>query len=180
MLIDTYEEKHMATIARALTSPQPKQSWRTPDGRWWTPRSVLQGYHPRISDAWAWLLIHYWVVSEELKVLHFDLPSPLYRHSTDEPAWTAIEAEFGPGELEPEAVVGRADAIYEGPLFVEFGSCPPIKFALNLMLSDETHWMIVPYSCKYAFVFVPTSKFRGGRSAAEMVSDNRKERGRQP
>lgn len=159
MIIDAFEQEHATRLAKFAKSLLPKSSWRTPD-RSWTPQDVLRGFHPRVSDRWAWLLLHYWIVNGDVEVLHTALPAPLWRHDPVDPAWTFIEQTFGPGELEPVVPLGRADlacAVENGRLVVEFGTCFPAKFVLNFATTARsTHAMIVPHGCSYAFTFVGT------------------------
>jgi hypothetical protein len=165
-LIDDFERAHLREFAECGNLALPKKTWRTPDGRWWTPQAVLKGWRPRLSDQWACLALHYWVVKGQVSTQHVELPNPLGWHAPDDPAWAYIEQRYG--SIDPLAYpFGRADLACphesdEAALMVEFGSCAPVKFVLNLGHSfapiANTHWMIVPYGCNYAFAFVPKSQ----------------------
>lgn len=161
--LDIFERARLREFADYEAITLPKQTWQTPDRQWWTPQTVLKGWRPRISDHWAWVTLHAWVVADEVTVMHVELPEPLVNHQPTDEAWSFIDYVFGPGEMEPLAYpIGRADLFCDGdetqaPLMVEFGTCAPVKFVLNLGHNWCTHWMLVPYGCPYAFVFVATS-----------------------
>lgn len=160
-LLDQFEQTHAGTFARFATFLLPSSSWRTPDGRNWVPQDVLRAWgSARVSDRWAFVMLHTWIVQKRVTVEHAELPAPLRWHDETDPAWAAIVREYGPGVTEPFATFGRADLACEGKdgteplLMVEFGTCAPAKFVLNLGLSTpSTHWMIVSYGAPYAFVF---------------------------
>jgi hypothetical protein len=156
-LIDTIERTNLQELAAYADVPLPKRTWRTPDRRWWTPQMVLSGWRKRISDHWAWLALHTWVVEGQVVVRHLELPTPLNKHSASDPAWAFIDQHYGPGESTPLThPAGQADlACRGGKIIVEFGTCAPVRFVLNLGCSANVHWMLVPYGCDYAFVFVP-------------------------
>jgi hypothetical protein len=172
-LIETFEHSHLREFAEYESVALPEKTWRTPDHRWWTPQSVLKGWGSRISDHWAWITLHCWIVEKRVMVMHVELPGPLGCHMPDDPTWAFVDRRYGPGETEPLAhPIGRADlACYDDRdkilLMIEFGTCAPAKFILNLghsccpvgnshplYLVEGTHWMIVPYGCAYAFVFI--------------------------
>lgn len=160
-LIEAFERGHINAFAEVAKTVLPKVSWCTPDKTRWTPQKILHAWGPgRMSDHWAYLILHRWVASNKVEVAHVDLPSPLRFHNPTDEAWRYIEKTYGGGEdsREPEALIGRADLACAGTptLMVEFGTCAPVKFVLNLGLSDA-HWMLVPYECKYAFVFIPVN-----------------------
>jgi len=159
-LMEDFERSHLRTFAEYEDIPLPKRTWRTPDGQWWTPQSILEGWQRRISDHWAWLTLHCWIVQDDVDVTHVELPAPLRRHEPIDPAWTYVDQLYGPGIREADAhPLGRADLLFPGEggepsLMVEFGTCAPAKFTINLGSSSTyTHWMSVPYGCEYGFVF---------------------------
>jgi len=168
MLIDTFEHARLREFAEYESITLPKKTWQTPDHCWWTPQSVLKGWGSRISDHWAWITLHCWIVEKRVTVMHVELPSPLRRHTPDDPAWAFIDWQYGPGEVEPLAYpIGLADLACQNNrdeplLMIEFGTCAPVKFILNLGHAfcdiQSTHWMIVPYGCAYAFVFIPEAQ----------------------
>lgn len=159
-LIEAFERSHLLQFARYEQIPLPKRTWRTPGGRWWTPQEALNGWQSRISDHWSWVTLHYWIVKDEVDVSHVELPTGLQRHSPEDPAWAFIDRTFGPGVREPWThPLGRADLFCPSPnpdrsgLTVEFGTCTPAKFVINLGWTSERPWMIVPYDEPFAFVF---------------------------
>lgn len=137
----------------------PLATWKTPDGKIWTPQQVLQGWSRRSSDRWAWQTLHNWVVNDAVIVRHVELPVE-YQRPGDE-AWQFI-SKLGNGdfEREPLGLMGRADMVVyfdtdDPGLFVEFGTCTPAKFVFNLGATGED-WMLVPRGpCTYGFVFTP-------------------------
>lgn len=176
MLIDTFEEANAAELIRAAQLPLPKSTWKTPDGKSWAPQDVLRGWGPkRASDRWAFWKLHIAVtVRKTREVKHIELATPLRYHNSSDLAWQQIAAlapHNGPTDPEPDGWLGRADLAldYEddaAPCLVEFGTCTPAKFTINVDLT-RNDWMIVPYNCPYAFVFIRTAvkiaKFRGGK-----------------
>lgn len=163
-LVEHYEVAHARDIAECLSISLPAASWRSPDGVSWTPQSVLCPWQPRTSDHWAWLRLHAWVLCGDVEVRHIELPSPLLIHDRSEAAWRYVRSlggvvEDGPGG--PGVTFGRVDLVLCGnddgdPMLVEFGTCSPLKFVLNLGTSIDTDWMIVPFHCPFAFVFRAT------------------------
>jgi hypothetical protein len=176
-MLDAFERARLREFAEYEAVTLPKKTWRTPNGQWWTPQSVLKGWRPRISDHWAWVTLHAWIVWDKVTVAHVELPEPLVAHRPEDEAWAFIDYVFGPGELEPLAhPVGRADLYCDGeegqaPLMVEFGTCAPVKFLLNLGHNYLTHWMLVPYSCPYAFVFVAAESLFEPRNPLENTDE---------
>lgn len=161
MMLDVLETNEHV---RKVTS-FPTAAWKTPDGRSWTPQEVLVAWSGRrISDLWACSLLASWIRTGRVEVFHITLPEPLKAHDPKEPAWSFIEALGHDAEREVNVLFGRADLAInfsnddKGTLFVEFGTCPPGKFVLNLgqMANDL---MIVPYNCPYAFIFRPKREF---------------------
>lgn len=147
--LDTFERQNLPHLLTYEAVALPKRTWRTPSREWWTPQAVLTGWRSRVSDHWAWLTLHAWVVEDRVDVAHVELPRPLQQHDPSDAAWAYVDAAFGPGERD-----GRADLSCDG-LLVEFGACAPARFVLGLGGGGEEHWMIVPYGCEYGFVFVP-------------------------
>jgi hypothetical protein len=144
---------------RACTS-WPEYVWLTPDGQHWAPQDILQGWGgAHISDRWACSTLASWVLQKLVSVKHLELPEPLTRHHPDDPAWKAVAALGRSTTLEPDSWFGRADlGVYwdddDAPnLLVEFGTCFPGKFLLNVGSCYIADWGIVPYQCKYGFVF---------------------------
>jgi len=164
-LLENFERAHLKEFADAESiGPLKVPSVKTPDGRPWMLNEIVVGWQPRISDHWALTLLHAWIVYKLVKVCHVELPCELRAsRNVDDPARAFIESEFGPGEREPcHFLIGRADFCSEGqdddrPLLVEFGTCAPAKFVINLGMELCDH-MIVPYNSKYAFVFIPTKQ----------------------
>jgi hypothetical protein len=157
--LDHFETANLAALSRAAGEPLPERSWITPEGRAWTPQQVLTGFRCRVSDYWAWHCLHQWVRQKLVEVEHESLPSALMSHSPEDPAWSHIENFLGKGEREPWThPIGKADfqSTDKGrTTTVEFGTCAPAKFVLNLGWSRPRFtWMIVPYGCPYAFTFV--------------------------
>lgn len=104
-----------------------------------------------------------WVQLDRVEVFHLTLPEPLTSHDPRDPAWEFVAALGKDSEREVTVLFGRADLAVnfsdaKGTLFVEFGTCVPGKFVLNLgqMLNDQ---MIVPYNCPFAFIFRPKREF---------------------
>jgi hypothetical protein len=159
MSLDAFEKAQLHEFIKYTTASLPKRTWQTPDRQWWTPQSTVIGYRERVSDHWAWAILHRWIATQNVRVTHVALPQPLCSHQPTDNAWAYINHEFGPGELGPEAhPIGQADLFCPGDanrrgLMVEFGTCAPAKFVLNLAVGG-TDAMIVPYGCPYAFVFL--------------------------
>lgn len=158
MLMDVLDRRE--DVLACVTFPG--TTWITPDGRKWAPQDVLIGWQPRLSDRWGCSMLAHWIRSKQVSVSHVDLPQPLAVHRLSDPAWRAVAAMgFGSDEsdLEPDAWLGRADlALYfEEPklvsTLVEFGTCSPGKFVLNIGSCWVCDWMIVPYGCPYGFEF---------------------------
>ena len=149
-------------VRKITTFPGP--AWKTPDGHAWTPQEVLVAWGgPRVSDAWACTMLASWVQSGKVTVFHVELPEPLSCHDPNEPAWRFVTELGSDSEREVTVMWGRADLAVEfpdekGPLFVEFGTCPPGKFVLNLGTTGNDQ-MIVPYGCPYGFIFRPKREF---------------------
>jgi len=149
-------------VRKAITFPG--VTWKTPDGRGWKPQEVFIPWgERRLSDPWACSLLAAWVQADRVEVFHLPLPQPLTCHDPREPAWRFVAALGNSSEREINTLFGRADLAIDFPdekatLFVEFGTCAPGKFVLNLgqMLNDQ---MIVPYNCPYAFIFRPRREF---------------------
>jgi hypothetical protein len=160
-IIEHIERDRAADLARWYSIPLPAASWLTPDGKAWTPQEVIRGFNPGHSDRWAWLHLHHWITTGAVQVRHIELPTEMLAQKPSDPVWQFIaemDADNSP-EFEPWVDGGRADMAIDigdgGPtLFVEFGSCKPMKFAMCIGGSGND-WMIVPYQCKYAFVFTP-------------------------
>ena len=158
--LDNFEHANLRLLADYEEIAQPKRTWRTPDGRWWTPRDILNGWRPRVSDHWACLELHHGIIEDKVHVRHVELPEQLQGHTRHDPAWVYLEHAFGPFQREPQVLYGRADLATEcanGNLFIEMGTCAPAKFVLNLE-HVPGDWMLVPYACSYAFVFTATTK----------------------
>jgi hypothetical protein len=172
-LIDTFERAHRRELASYGQLPFPSQTLVTPDNQTWTPQSVLRGWRGgRISDRWAWAVLHAWVIRDEVTVDHLELPTKLVNHDPKDKAWSFIEGLFGPSIEEPLAhPIGRADLACgkhgESTLMIEFGTCTPAKFVINLGCSPSTHWMLVPYDSLYAFVFCPRRQLIGARGGED-------------
>ena len=158
-VLDDFEERSARYIATFIEMPMPLATWKTPDGQIWTPQQVLQGWSRRSSDHWAWRMLHAWIMKGAVTVRHVELPVE-YQRPGDE-AWQFI-SKLGDGtfEREPHGVTGRGDMLVhydacDQGLFVEFGTCTPAKFVLNLGVTGND-WMIVPGGkCGYGFVFSP-------------------------
>lgn len=166
-LLEDFERSHTRQFIEVEAIPLPKRTLRTSDGADWSIQRIVRGHRERISDRWAWINLHCWIVERLLEVQEVKLPCPLVQHSPSSEAWSYIEREYGPGEREePQPFVGRSDFCGEGrldgrgghrALYVEFGNCAPAKFALNVAYAGCDH-MIVPYHSPYAFVFLPTPR----------------------
>ena len=136
----------------------PDFAWTTPDGKRWAPQDVLQGWGGgHISDRWACSTLARWVREKRVVVEHIELPEPLTRHNPEDPAWKVVSALGDSAILEPDSWYGRADlGVCNGgliDLLVEFGTCFPGKFLLNVGSGFVCDWGIVPYHCPYGFVF---------------------------
>jgi len=157
--LDDFEEHRAQLIAAFIEMPMPLATWKTPNGKIWTPQQVLQGWAPRFSDHWAWRTLHAWIMKDDVAVRHVELPVA-YQQPDDE-AWQFV-TKLGNGnfELEPHGAMGRGDMLVhydsdELGLFVEFGTCTPAKFVFNLGATGND-WMLVPGGrCSYGFVFTP-------------------------
>jgi hypothetical protein len=157
--LDDFEVRSARHIAAFIEMPRPEATWKTPDGKIWTPQQVLQGWSRRSSDHWAWQMLHAWIMRDAVAVHHVDLPFA-YQQPGDK-TWQFV-SKLGNGtfEHEPHGAMGRGDMLvhYDDDdlgLFVEFGTCTPAKFVFNLGMTGND-WMLVPGGqCLYGFVFSP-------------------------
>lgn len=144
------------TVQAVATYPKP--CWKTPDGRAWAPQDALRGWRSHATDRWGCSIIAQWIEQKLVEVMHVDLPSPLRYHAPDDPAWRYVAALGVAGEREACNSWGRSDLVVTfadgATADVEFGTCSPAKFALNLGNAANDQ-IVVPYGCRYAFAFRP-------------------------
>lgn len=158
-LLESFDRRSDLFSAAELV-PAPVDTWRTPDGRTWTPQQVLRGWQRSIADHWACVTLHRWIKSGLVDVQHLVMPTPLSAHAADDPAWRFVSTLGRPTsreDLEPDDWLGRADLRIEfdtGEItLVEFGTCSPAKMVWNIGATLPLDRMIVAYNCDFAFIF---------------------------
>lgn len=156
-LLEDFERAHRRRLHGAERSEKLPPSLKTPDGRDWRLSEIIVGWKPRISDRWAWSVLHGWIIAHKVLVAAMEMPCELSTQDANDPAREFVERMFGPGERDqPHIHVGMVDFAGEDAL-VEFGSITPASFVINLGTECCNH-VVVPFSSRYAFIFSPQER----------------------